>query len=85
MSDYDNSNSGVLFKNDRKQGDNDPDYTGSWTDADNVEYFLSAWINDGRNGKYMKVKLGQQKQQQRSQPPSRPQPSRDDLGEEPPF
>lgn len=37
-------NTGVLFKNNRKQTDKHPDYTGSYTDGDGNEYFLDAWI-----------------------------------------
>lgn len=29
MAEYDNSNTGVLFKNDRKESEKDADYTGS--------------------------------------------------------
>lgn len=41
---YDNTNSGVLFKNLDKEHDNHPDYKGSFTDKDGVEHWLSAWI-----------------------------------------
>lgn len=55
MSQYDNSNSGALFKND-KQNDRQPDYRGSWTDANGVEYWLSAWIKTSQKGdKFMSL------------------------------
>jgi uncharacterized protein (DUF736 family) len=55
-------NEGVLFRNDKKQTEKHPDYTGSWTDANGVEYWLNAWINESKAGKkYMKVKLGNPK------------------------
>lgn len=44
MADYDNSNTGVLFKNDRKTEEKHPDYTGSFYDANGGEYFCDAWI-----------------------------------------
>ncbi len=44
--------SGILFKNDRKEKDSHPDYTGRAT-IDGVEYFMSAWIKDGAKGKFM--------------------------------
>jgi uncharacterized protein (DUF736 family) len=53
---YDNSNSGVLFKNDRKDTERHPDYTGTWTDADGVEHWFSAWIKESKSGtKFMSV------------------------------
>lgn len=53
---YDNTNRGVLFKNDRKERDNQPDYTGS-LNVDGVEHFLDAWIKDGKNGKFMSISV----------------------------
>lgn len=50
MSNYDNNNTGALFKNDRKEHDKQPDYTGS-CEVDGVEYYMSAWIRESKNGK----------------------------------
>jgi uncharacterized protein (DUF736 family) len=64
---YDNTNSGVLFKNDKKETDTHPDYTGSFN-KDGTEYFLSAWLNKSAAGKtYMSVKLGNEKEAQPQQ------------------
>ena len=53
MSEYDNNNRGVLFKNDKKETDNHPDYKGR-IDVNGQEYWLSAWIKDRKDGgKYM--------------------------------
>lgn len=49
--------SGSLFKNDRKNTANHPDYTGSVM-VDGVEYWLSAWLKDGKNGKSKWMSLG---------------------------
>lgn len=43
-------NSGSLFKNDRKQQENHPDYTGTAM-IDGCEYFISAWVKESRAGK----------------------------------
>ena len=45
-------NSGVLFKNDSKSNDSHPDYKGSIMVA-GTEYWLSAWVKQGKNGKFM--------------------------------
>lgn len=47
---YDNTNSGIIFKNDDKQQPNHPDYKGS-LNADGVDYWLSAWVKEGQSGK----------------------------------
>ena len=52
--------SGVLFKNDRKEKDTHPDYKGS-INIDGVDHWLSAWIKDGKNGKFMSLSVGQPK------------------------
>lgn len=44
-------NSGVVFKNDRKEKDNHPDYTGNAM-IDGREYWISAWLKDGQKGKF---------------------------------
>lgn len=38
-------NNGALFKNDRKEQEKHPDYTGSAV-VDGIEYYLSAWIKE---------------------------------------
>lgn len=51
MADYDNTNRGVLFKNDKKEpGDKKPDYTGS-IDVDGVDHYLDGWIRKSQAGK----------------------------------
>jgi hypothetical protein len=43
-------NSGVLFKNDRKEGEHDPDFNGSIT-VSGVEYRLNAWVRTSKAGR----------------------------------
>ena len=42
MSNYDNTNRGQIWPNERKEKDTHPDFTGS-INIDGVEYFLDAW------------------------------------------
>lgn len=44
---YDNN--GALFKNTRKQEENQPDYNGSAT-VDGVEYYMNAWMKTSKAG-----------------------------------
>ena len=46
---YDNTNRGALFRNNRKEQDNHPDHTGS-INIDGKEYYLNAWIKTSQNG-----------------------------------
>ena len=56
MTQYDNTNRGVLFKNDRKDKDTHPDYRGN-IKVDGQEYWLSAWIKAGKSGKFMSISI----------------------------
>jgi hypothetical protein len=56
MTQYDNTDRGVLFKNDRKETDNHPDYKGQINVA-GEEFWLSAWIKDGQKGKFMSLSV----------------------------
>lgn len=70
MNDYDNTNRGALFRNDRKQRENQPDHTGTLNVA-GEEYWLSAWVKEDRNGrKYFSLSVTSktaQEQQQRKE------------------
>ena len=39
---YDNTNKGSIWKNDKKESDTHPDFTGS-LNVDGVDYWVSAW------------------------------------------
>jgi len=54
---YDNTNSGTLFKNDKGDNDKRPEYKGK-IDINGTEYNLSAWVKvmkDG-TGKFLSLK-----------------------------
>ena len=81
MTQYDNTNRGVLFKNDEKR-ENGPDYSGS-LNVGGVEHFLDAWIKTSQAGrKFMSVSV-KPKQKQASAPVGNKSRSRD--SDDPPF
>ena len=54
---YDNTNRGVLFKNDKKENDQHPDYKGK-INVGGTEYWLSAWIKmDKKGDSYMSLSV----------------------------
>lgn len=50
MAQYDNTNRGALFRNERKAKETDPDHTGS-INIDGKEFWLNAWVNESRDGR----------------------------------
>lgn len=57
MSGYEQKDgNGALFKNDRKESDNHPDYKGDCK-VGGVDYWISAWIKEGKKGKFMSLAL----------------------------
>ena len=99
MSEFDNTNRGVMFVNDRKApGSNQPDRTGT-LNVDGVEYFLDGWIKKSQAGaSFLSVSIKrkdkqpgsapapQQQQQQAPQQSRQAPPAHgfDDM-DEPPF
>jgi uncharacterized protein (DUF736 family) len=84
MSNYDNTNRGVLFDNDRKETDTHPDMTGK-LNVQGVEHWFSAWWKESSSGtqflsvsigKPVEQRQGQQQPQQRQSAPQQRQGNR---------
>lgn len=66
MAQYDDNNSGVLFKNDKGDNAARPDYTGTAT-VEGKKYRLAAWIRESKTGggnKFLSLKLTEPAQQE---------------------
>lgn len=51
MPEYDNRNTFTLFRNTKKRdGKNDPDFNGTFTDKDGKEHWISAWSKTPKSG-----------------------------------
>lgn len=83
MSDYDNTNKGSLFKNDKGDNPKRPDYQGK-INIDGAEYKLSAWVQTPKSGgaKYMALKVSEVAP---SSPAPKPVPDLDNSQDEIPF
>ena len=51
---FDNTNRGVLFINNRKESEKHPDYTGN-VNIDGVGYWLSGWKKVGKSGTFLSL------------------------------
>lgn len=84
---FDNRNSGILTANEHRRNDKDPTHQGS-INIDGREYWLSAWVNTGKEGgklagkRYFSLKVKPKLQSDRASPPTGgrndPRPSTDD-------
>ena len=88
MTEYEKTNRGALFKNDRKTKDTQPGYTGT-LNVDGVEFFLDAWVKDGKSGKFFSVSVKRKDKQEAARAPA-PAPARassgfDDMADDVPF
>ena len=46
---YDNRNKGILSRNTRRESDSHPEYSGT-INVDGVDYWLSGWVKERRDG-----------------------------------
>lgn len=77
---YDNTNRGVLFREQEKKSDKSPDYTGK-LDVDGKEYRLAGWIKDGQRGKFLSLAISEPQGRKEPEPAQSPA----DLDDQIPF
>jgi hypothetical protein len=73
MADFDNTNRGALFRNDKGDNAKRPDYTGK-LNVGGVDYKLSAWLREGAKGKFLSLSV-QPVEEQRPAPKATPKPA----------
>jgi len=79
MSDFDNTNTGVLFKNEDKQSANHPDYKGS-VNVNGQEFWLSAWIKPLKKDpskRFMSISVKPKESKQAPKQAAKPAPASD--------
>lgn len=74
---------GSLFKNDKREKETHPHAKGSAL-IDGVEYWVSAWTNDGKSGKYQSLKFSR-KDENRAPRAEHREPEQPDFDDEIPF
>ena len=78
-------NSGSLFKNDRKESENHPDYKGTAL-INGVEMWMSSWLKTGANGtKFMSFNFQPKEQQAAPKKAAAPTAPADDFLDDLPF
>ena len=75
-------NSGVLFSNDKREKESHPNYKGNIR-VDGKDYWISGWIKEGKNGKFMGLAVSPKEEQ--SQPQSKPKAKIEDMDSDIPF
>ncbi len=84
---YDNTNSGMLARNKRREKDTHPEYTGT-LNVEGTEYWVSAWIKEGKPGsklegeKYFSIALTKKDAPRTASKPA-PTPASDSLDDIP--
>jgi single-stranded DNA-binding protein len=71
---YDNTNKGILSRNDRKEKDTHPSHKGS-INVEGVEYWLDAWTKERKDGSGKFFSLSLKRKDGQSAPPPRSAPA----------
>jgi hypothetical protein len=63
-------NSGVLFKSDKIENERSPHYRGNIT-VEGKDYWISAWVKEGKSGKFMGLAVSPKEDYQPKQAPKK--------------
>ncbi len=90
MTEYDNTNSGILTRNKQQRNDRDPSHQGS-INIEGKEYWLSAWVNEGKPGskldgqKYFSIKAKPKDAPAAAKPAAAPKAAAPEFDDDIPF
>jgi len=83
---YDNTNTGILSRNERKEQPKHPDFKGA-LNIEGVEYWLSGWVQERKDGtgKFFSLKVNRKDAQQAQQAKPAQASGFEDLDSDLPF
>jgi len=84
MTEYDNTNTGSIFKNKKKETEKHPDYTGT-INIEGVEYWQSVWLKTSKAGEKYFSQAFKLKDAKPDTDRVKETPTQDNLFEEIPF
>jgi hypothetical protein len=81
---YDNTNRGTLYRNENKQEEKHPDYSGS-INVGGKDYWLSGWVKESKKDgkKFFSLSVKQKEKQNPYAKPKQEKPMDDDLSDVP--
>ena len=89
MTNFDNTNKGALSRNERREKDTQPEYTGT-INVEGVEYWLSGWVKERKDGSGKFFSLSVKRKEPITlgpdpEPPARRGSMKDQLADDLPF
>ena len=83
---YDNTNRGALFRNDKATTDKHPTHTGK-INVEGRDYYLNAWVKEGKKGKFFSLSVKPVDEQPTGSPDrfAKPKGAEMDLDDSVPF